>query len=154
MDKTDAFAKAQEMVEKRQREEFIKSFENGTRKETDLLRVNTKDGADFYYGVAALKDGKLVGFDIMTYSKMYMDGRGYSFPEAPYTNEAGKQVRLTVDEYLKFQEDIKAGDTRLGVLFEKAAKSAEIQEKAAKIVGQQKVAEGLALLKNKREGKE
>ena len=154
MNENDAFTKAREMVEKRRKEEFIKNFENGSRKETDLLRVNTREGADFYYGVAALEDGKLVGFDIMTYSKMYMDGRGYSFPESPYTDKTGKQVRLSVDEYLKFQEDINAGDTRLGVLLKKAAKMAEIQEKAAQIDGQQKVAEGLALLKRKREGKE
>ena len=153
MNNTDALKKAEELVEKRRREEFIKDFENGSRKETDSLRVNTKDGADFYYGVAALKDGKLVGFDIMTSSKMYMDGRGYSFPERPYTDETGKQVRLTVEEYLKFQEDIKAGDTRLGILLEKTAKISEIQKEAAKINAQQKVAEGLALLNSKRERK-
>lgn len=83
----------------------------------------------------------------MTYSKMYMDGKGYSMPEEPYTDKTGKQVRLTVDEYFKFQEDIKAGDTRLGVLLEKVDKRAEIQREAA----QQKVAEGLALLNRKRE---
>lgn len=147
MSENDVLTKAQEMVEKRRKEEFIKEFENGSRGKTDLLRVNTDEGADFYYGVAALKDGKLVGFDIMTYSKMYMDGRGYSMPEEPYTDKTGKQVRLTVDEYFKFQEDIKAGDTRLGVLLEKVDKRAEIQREAA----QQKVAEGLALLNRKRE---
>lgn len=147
MSENDVLTKAQEMVEKRRKEEFIKEFENGSRGKTDLLRVNTDEGADFYYGVAALKDGKLVGFDIMTYSKMYMDGRGYSMPEEPYTDKTGKQVRLTVDEYFKFQEDIKAGDTRLGVLLEKVDKRAEIQRAAA----QQKVAEGLALLNRKRE---
>lgn len=147
MSENDVLTKAQEMVEKRRKEEFIKEFENGSRGKTDLLRVNTDEGADFYYGVAALKDGKLVGFDIMTYSKMYMDGRGYSMPEEPYTDKTGKQVRLTVDEYFKFQEDIKAGDTRLGVLLEKGATMAEIQKEAA----QQKVAEGLALLNRKRE---
>lgn len=68
-------------------------------------------------------------------------------PEEPYTDKTGKQVRLTVDEYFKFQEDIKAGDTRLGVLLEKVDKRAEIQREAA----QQKVAEGLALLNRKRE---
>lgn len=151
MSENDVLTKAQEMVEKRRKEEFIKEFENGSRGKTDLLRVNTDEGADFYYGVAALKDGKLVGFDIMTYSKMYMDGRGYSMPEEPYTDKTGKQVRLTVDEYFKFQEDIKAGDTRLGVLLEKVDKRAEIQRKAAKIDTQQKVAEGLALLNRKRE---
>lgn len=152
MNETDALAKAQEMVKKRKREEFIESFENGSRKETDSLRVNTKDGAEFYYGIAALEDGKLVGFDIMSYSKVYMDGRGYSFPESPYTDKDGKQVRLSVDEYLKFQDDIKAGDTRLGVLLEKADEMAEIQAKKNEIIGQSRVAEGLALLKNKREG--
>lgn len=151
MNNTDSLKKAEEIVEKRRKEEFIKDFENGSRKQTDLLRVSTKDGADFYYGVAALKDGKLVGFDIMTYSKMYMDGRGYSFPERPYTDKTGETVRLTVDEYLKFQSDIKAGDTRLGVLLERAAKMAEIQREASKIDAQQKVAEGLALLNSKRE---
>lgn len=158
MNNADVLKKAEEVVEKRHKEEFIKEFENGSRGKTDLLRgktdllrVNTDEGADFYYGVAALKDGKLVGFDIMTYSKMYMDGRGYSMPEEPYTDKTGKQVRLTVDEYLKFQEDIKAGDTRLGVLLEKGAKMAEIQKEAAKIDTQQKVAEGLALLNRKRE---
>lgn len=157
MNNADVLKKAEEVVEKRHKEEFIKEFENGSRGKTDLLRVNTDEGADFYYGVAALKDGKLVGFDIMTYSKMYMDGKGYSMPEEPYTDKTGKQVRLTVDEYFKFQEDIKAGDTRLGVLLEKGAKMAEIQNEAArlkaadKIDTQQKVAEGLALLNRKRE---
>lgn len=154
MSENDVLTKAQEMVEKRHKEEFIKEFENGSRGKTDLLRVNTDEGADFYYGVAALKDGKLVGFDIMTYSKMYMDGKGYSMPEEPYTDKTGKQVRLTVDEYFKFQEDIKAGDTRLGVLLEKGAKMAEIQKEAAKIqkkAAKQNVAEGLALLNRKRE---
>lgn len=151
MSNIDTLKKAEEIVEKRRKEEFIKDFENGARKKTDLLRVDTKDGVDFYYGVAALKDGKLVGFDVMTFSKMYMDGRGYSFPEGPYTDKTGKQVRLTVDEYFEFQEDIKAGDTRLGVLLEKEAKMAEIQQEASKINAQQKVKNGLELLNRKRE---
>lgn len=134
----DALEKARELVEERRKAEFISSFEKDGRQRTDLLREDLKGGANFYYGKPVLQDGKLIGFDMVTYQKFYDGGRGFSGPDMPYKDENGKQIRFSVDEYLQFEQKLQTKDERLGVVIEKIQKENEIKEVQKKMVKQEK----------------
>ena len=106
MKKTEAIELAIKKLDEEYRNKIIKSFEEDGATQTSFFREGVApDEVIFYYGVPVMEKGKLIGFDMMKFVKIYgADGVDLRKPEEPYKDEKGNPIRFSIDEYIQFEK--------------------------------------------------
>lgn len=130
----EAMQKARQAMYDLQKKQLINYFEKEGGEKTAYNRVNHGDHSEYFYGVPVFEDKKLKGFNMMTFVKEYhpFTGAGVRLAERPYTDENGKQIFMTVDEYMKFEKDMSRKDDRIGTVMRLSKEEKEVNKLAKK----------------------
>lgn len=111
------YEQAKQQVQQSEKQQLIDDFEKGGREKTDYSIEEHDNCRDFFYGVPVFKEGKLEGFNMMTFSKFYDDiGMSLRSDDVEYTDKEGRQVYMNVDEYFEFYKEHEQKDGRLGAV--------------------------------------
>ena len=103
MDTSEEYEKSKQNIWLQEKQQLIDDFEKRGKEKTDYSIEEHGDCRNFFYGVPVLKEGKLEGFNMMTFSKFYYEtGRGFRSDDRKYNDTEGNQIFMTVDEYFKF----------------------------------------------------
>ena len=128
MDTSEEYEKSKQNIWLQEKQQLIDDFEKRGKEKTDYSIEEHGDCRNFFYGVPVLKEGKLEGFNMMTFSKFYDEtGRGFRSDDRKYNDTEGNQIFMTVDEYFKFYKEHEQKDERLGVLLKKAKEHNKIE---------------------------
>ena len=120
--------KARETYQQKEKQKLVEDFEKNGKEKTSYSIVEHGDYREFFYGLPVMEDGKLKGFKMMKFEKIYDEiGCGFSGEHVPYTNEKGQQIFMNVDEYYNFYKELEQQDGRLGVLYHKAKEQVDTE---------------------------
>lgn len=124
----EELSKAREAYRQKEKQQLIDDFEKCGKEKTDYSIEEHGNCRNFFYGVPVLKEGKLEGFNMMTFSKFYDEtGRGFRSDDRKYNDTEGNQIFMTVDEYFKFYKEHEQKDERLGILLKKVKEHNKIE---------------------------
>lgn len=125
------YENAKQHIQEAEKQKLIDDFEKGGKEKTDYSIEEHDNTRDFFYGVPVFKDGKLEGFNMMTFSKFYDEiGMNLRSDDKKYLDENGNQVFMNVDEYFKFYKDHEVKDGRLGAILHKVREADKIENYA------------------------
>lgn len=121
----EELSKAREAYRQKEKQKLVEDFEKNGRKETSYSIIEHGDSREFFYGVPVMENGKLQGFNMMKFDKIYDEiGCGFSGKHVPYTDEKGQQIFMSVDNYYNFYKELEQQDGRFGAVYHKAREEA------------------------------
>ena len=122
------YEESKQRIQQQEKQQLIDDFEKGNKEKTDYSIEDHGNCRDFFYGVPVFKEGKLEGFNMMTFSKFYDEtGSGFRSADEKYNDTQGNQIFMTVDEYFKFYKEHEQKDGRLVPLLNKAEEQNKIE---------------------------
>ncbi len=123
-------AEAREEYYEEEKQRLVDSFEKGGREKTDYSVTWRGDVREFYYGLPIMENGELLGFEMMKFEKFYDMGMGFRGDDHPWTDDKGKQIVMTIDEYFDFYKELGKKDGRLGAFIRRSDEEKAVMNKA------------------------
>ncbi len=128
-DKEMAEARKEYYEEEKQR--LVDSFEKEGCEKTNYSVTWRGDVREFYYGLPIMENGELLGFEMMKFEKFYDMGMGFRGDDHPWTDDKGKQIVMTIDEYFDFYKKLEKKDNRWGALIRRSEEETAVMNKAS-----------------------
>lgn len=123
------YQSAREEYKKEEKQQLIDSFEKDHLRKTHLSKKRINGGAQYFYGLPVMENGKLQGFNMMTYKKISDGSKSFRGHEEPYKDENGNQIFMNIDQYYDFYKEMEQQDERLGTRLQKNKEETNIENR-------------------------